>query len=198
MNCRVCGSSELHGENSYICKLVNSPCDHEWGEVIESDDKCNNCGHGYTVSQCKKCDMHSVIHWSEVLPHSEGYCMKDFDKNKCPNPKCGLKTAMKRPKAHDLTMICEHCKYRYTDQEAEATLGVKKVDTVDNENNPISAFINVGDGHDLFHSWYCLKEFDTQLDMDNHDKLYHKLGDPMAGCVPSGYVHEMVIECGND
>ena len=35
MTCKVCGSKELHGENSYICELVNSPCEHEWGKTIE-------------------------------------------------------------------------------------------------------------------------------------------------------------------
>jgi hypothetical protein len=74
MTCKVCGSKELHGENSYMCEVVNSPCKHEWGETIKTDDKCRNCGDGYTVYQCKKCPMHSVLHWSEVFAHDNGGC----------------------------------------------------------------------------------------------------------------------------
>ena len=77
MTCKVCGSDALHGENSYLCEVVNSPCKHEWGENIElPDTKCRFCGHGYTVQQCKKCPMHTVLHWSETFYHDNEGCMK--------------------------------------------------------------------------------------------------------------------------
>jgi len=121
-------------------------------------------------------------------------------------PKCGKPTVMDRNKAHDLNMVCGNkdengvkCKYVYTDVEAELILGVRKVDTVDNEGNPISAFINIGNGHLYFHSWYCLKRFKTGLQQRTHDKLYHKIGDPMAGCVPSGFIIDFQKDiCGNE
>ena len=119
--------------------------------------------------------------------------MKDI--NTCPN--CGCKFAMARPKAHCLDMVCYTCKYAYTDEEAEAVLHVKKVDTVDNEGNIITAFINTGDGHEKFHSWYCLKEFHNYMQLMAHDKLFHKIGDPMAGCIPSGFIQDMSVECGD-
>jgi len=43
-------------------------------ETIKTDDKCKNCGEGYTVYQCKKCPMHSALHWSEVFAHDNGGC----------------------------------------------------------------------------------------------------------------------------
>jgi hypothetical protein len=105
---------------------------------------------------------------------------------------------MKRPKAHDLGMVCEHCKYQYTDEEAEEVLGVKKVDTVDNSGNKISAFINTGNGHLYYHSWYCLKSFFSHAQLICHDRVFHKIGDPMAGCVPSGFVVDFPVhECGD-
>ncbi len=120
-------------------------------------------------------------------------CKEPWDKNKCPD--CKKPTAMARPKPHISSMVCEHCKYQYTDKEAEATLGVKKVPTKDNFGNQITGYINTGDGHLKFHSWYCLKEFDNFEDMNSHDKVRHRLGDPMAGCIPSGYVVDLENAC---
>ncbi len=111
-------------------------------------------------------------------------------------PQCGIRFAMGRPRAHDLHMTCAECKYEYTDKEAEEVLGVKKVETVDHDGNKISAFINIGNGHEYYHSWYCLKRFKEWSHMNEHDKKYHKIGDPMAGCVPSGYISDMDITCG--
>ena len=195
--CKVCGSEDFHAPNSYICKLISSPCKHEWGERFESkEDNCKICGHGYSISKCKKCEMDSALHWSEVFFHDEGECMKNFDKLHC--PKCKLSTVMDRAQAHKLDMVCGNkkedgtkCKYSYTDQEAEKCLGVRKVDTVDNENNPISAFENIGTGHLFYHSPYCLKGFTFLNHMKEHDKQYHKIGDKMACCIPSGFIVEM-------
>jgi hypothetical protein len=196
MTCEVCGDESFHVPNSYICKLVMSSCKHEWGDHIETENRCVNCGHGYMASQCKKCEMHSAIHWSELLPHDEGHCIDGMDRNKC--PKCKKPTAMARPKAHHLGMVCEHCKYEYTDQEAEKVLGVKKVDTVDLDGQSITAFVNTGNGHEFYHSWYCLKRFKTYDQMKKHDTTYHKIGDPMAGCIPSGYIVDVEVRCGMD
>jgi len=130
--------------------------------------------------------------------------MKDFDPMHC--PKCGLPTVMDRARAHDLNMVCgnkgdngEKCKYVYTDEQAELVLGVRKVYTVDNEGNPICAFINVGNGHEFYHSWYCLKRFKSLVHMTTHDKLYHNIGDRMAGCIPSGFIIDFPTDqCGNE
>lgn len=76
--CKVCGSEDFHKPNSYMCELIMSPCKHEWGDLIELPDspKCFNCGKRYSVYQCKKCPMHSVLHWSESFYHDNGGCMK--------------------------------------------------------------------------------------------------------------------------
>lgn len=104
---------------------------------------------------------------------------------------------MDRPKAHNLNMICWHCKYNYTDEEAERTLGVKKVDTIDNENRPISAFVNTGNEHEKYHSVYCLKAFYSFMQMKAHDVSFHKVGDKMACSVPSGFIDDLPRDCGD-
>lgn len=118
-----------------------------------------------------------------------------WEHKECPRCKRGF--AMARPKAHDLRMICHGCKYPYTDEEAEAVLKVKKVGAKDQSGNEIIAFINTGNGHEKFHSWYCLKEFHNMMQLIAHDKMFHKLGDKMAGCVPSGFVQDLPVECGD-
>ena len=158
------------------------------GKDAVIDDLCDDCKMGADMNE----DLQGLINRKR---------MKDFNKNKC--PKCNKSVVMDRAVAHDLHMICGNkgedgvkCKYVYTDQEAELILGVKKVDTVDNEGNQICAFVNVGNGHEYFHSWYCLKRFETGLQQRTHDKLYHKVGDKMAGSIPSGYVQDLELNCG--
>ena len=151
--------------------------------------ECINCNIRWNNGFVKSSDTH-------ICKLCNRNCKEPFDRNRC--PECKKPTAMARPKAHDLNMICEHCKYEYTDQEAEKVLGVKKVQTVDHEGQPTSAFVNTGNGHEFFHSWYCLKRFKTYDQMKQHDMAYHKIGDKMAGCIPSGYIIDMNITCGNE
>lgn len=117
-------------------------------------------------------------------------------------PKCKQKACMARPKAHDLAMICANtlpdgkkCDYHYTDEEAEFTLGIKKVPAfIDGEMR--DSFENTGGKWELFPSPYCLKYFVTYDERVLHDKTYHKIGDFMACCIPSGFT-TIVPECGD-
>lgn len=153
------------------------------------------------IYECFNCETEWM---SSPIPNENEYlcgncgcdCRKKWDRISC--PKCEVKFMMGRPKAHDLNMSCGKCKYMYTDKEAEVVLGVKKVDTVDNEGNPITAFINTGNGHEFYHSPYCLKRFKEWIQMNTHDKLYHNIGDPMACCIPSGFILDMEFTCGDE
>ena len=149
--------------------------------------KCYNCNiewkpayHNQCEEICHECGLIASYIWEH---HECPYCKRGF--------------SMARPKAHILTMICHQCKYEYTDDEAEAVLKIRKVDTVDQAGNPITAFINIGEGHEKYHSWYCLKEFHNYMQLKAHDVMFHKVGDPMAGCVPSGFISDLPVECGD-
>ena len=117
-------------------------------------------------------------------------------------PSCDQKACMARPKAHELRMICantlpdgKHCNYAYTDEEAEETLGIKKVPAwIDNEWR--DSFENTDNVWELFPSPYCLKYFETYEHRVEHDKKYHKVGDPMATCIPNGVI-TLESECGD-
>lgn len=112
----------------------------------------------------------------------------------CPN--CDQKACMARPKAHELKMICAHCKYEYTDEQAELTLGIKRVPAfIDGEWR--DSFENIGGVWELFPSPYCLKYFKTYEERITHDKTYHKIGDTMATCIPSGF-NTIIPTCGDE
>lgn len=102
---------------------------------------------------------------------------------------------MARPKAHELSMVCNHCKYVYTDEEAETTLGIKRV-PMSIDGVMMDTFENLGEVWKKFPSCYCLKLFDTYEKRIEHDRLYHKIGDPMATCIPNGVI-EIESNCGN-
>lgn len=101
-------------------------------------------------------------------------------------PRCHTGTG--GAKAVDSKIKCSKCSFEMIDEDADEAYGVRRVDTVDNHGTPIIAYENTGDGWKRFPSWYCLKFFDTLQQRLDHDHKYHKIGDTMAGMIPSGYV----------
>jgi hypothetical protein len=112
----------------------------------------------------------------------------------CPN--CNNKASMARPKAHELKMVCNHCKYQYTDEQAEETLGIKRVPILI-DGQMMDSFENIGGTWELFPSPYCLKYFKTYDERVTHDHTYHKIGDEMTTSVPSGFT-SIIYDCGNE
>ena len=93
-------------------------------------------------------------------------------------------------------IICPKCKREFINEDIDEAFGVKRVDTIKG-GIEMTAYETVGDKCLKFPSWYCLKYFDTLEEKDEHDKKYHKVGDFMVGCIPSGFPEGFKRECGD-
>lgn len=96
---------------------------------------------------------------------------------------------LERVSGRSTEMRCSKCKFLVGEKEELRILGV--------ERHGDEGYINTGDKWMKYPSWYCLKFFDTYDQRIRHDKRYHKKGDFMAGCVPSGFT-TIKPTCGND
>lgn len=110
--------------------------------------------------------------------------------------KCNKPASAERVSGRSSEMRCVYCKNIFTNEEANELLGVKENREVI-DGQLIKTYENVGDKFDKFPSWYCLKFFDTYEERNEHDKKYHKVGDFMMGCIPSGFDANMEVKCGD-
>jgi len=108
---------------------------------------------------------------------------------------------MKCPRCHkevpltkDSTIICSRCKREFINEDIDEAFGVKRVETI-KSGVEVVAFETTGDTCLKFPSWYCLRFFDTYEEKEEHDKKYHKVGDFMVGCIPSGLPNDFKTEC---
>ena len=94
---------------------------------------------------------------------------------------------LERVNGRSTAMRCTKCKVIVPEKMANKILGIEQTD---------EGYQTTGDNWKFFYSWYCLKKFPSFEERVKHDKKYHKIGDFMLGCVPSGF-SESVPECGN-
>jgi outer membrane lipoprotein-sorting protein len=84
-------------------------------------------------------------------------------------------------------MICDHCGADIEDLEANRLMGVKFAG---------DGYESVGERYLQYPSWFCLKFFKTYNQRIEHDRKFHKRGDPQMGMVPSGISADFDIKCG--
>lgn len=109
-------------------------------------------------------------------------------------PRCHKTVELKK----DMTSMvkCPRCNREFINEEIDEAFGVKRVDAIKGGVEVIS-FETIGDMCEKYPSWYCLRYFDTCEEKEEHDKKYHKIGDFMVGCIPSGFPDGYKRECGN-
>ena len=100
------------------------------------------------------------------------------------------------PEGDTVMLTCLRCKSEAINEELDVAYGVKKVDTIKG-GVEITAYETVGDECFKFPSWYCGKFFESQNEREEHDKKYHKVGDFMMGCIPTGFSEGFKQECGD-
>jgi len=93
-------------------------------------------------------------------------------------------------------IICPRCKREFINEDIDVAFGVKRMVVVKG-GVEVTAYELIGDACFKFPSWYCLKFFESYDKMEEHNKKYHKLGDFMIGCIPSGFPEGMKTECGD-
>lgn len=100
------------------------------------------------------------------------------------------------PLQNETMITCPKCKREFINEDIDEAFGVKRVDTIKG-GVEVMAYETVGDKCLKFPSWYCLKYFDTYEEKNEHDKKYHKIGDFMVGCIPSGFPEGFKSKCGD-